>query len=131
MICERCGTVFCWDEADEAGEDTGRRKYCSRSCSRNSKADAKAERARRLREPCPANGKAPYLSRPEAEAAAFDRALKGYGLRHPYQCETCGRWHLTSGITVSARKPGGVRNSSEERVSRRIAARQRRRGGRR
>lgn len=47
MICERCGTVFCWDEADMTLLTGDHRRFCSGNCQR---ADRRwrAEQARHL-----------------------------------------------------------------------------------
>ena len=103
--CERCGTVFCWDDADEAvlaWDEDGfpaevfRKLYCGPNCR------VKASRKRRkvigpqLRA---------CLTRPERKqkfASEEDALLTAARVRtqsrrwlYPYKCP-CGFWHLTS-----------------------------------
>jgi hypothetical protein len=104
MICERCGTVFCWDDADEGALAGSRKRYCSKTCAskvspsfrrmRNQNLSRRRDRAERIAV-CAERGKASF----ESEAAAARGALNpsrqiGCHL-YPYEC-ACGKWHLTS-----------------------------------
>jgi hypothetical protein len=88
MICERpgCGTVFCWDEADETACGTPRKRFCSTLCQKK----ASAQRAA-----CAARSKRRFESRDKARDEA-KRVWRQARLRkYPYEC-ACGWWHLTS-----------------------------------
>ena len=94
MICEHCGCVFCWDEADEGGDRP--RRYCSRACRKNA---LKARGIRthhrtqvRLRM-CRERPKTGYVTREAALLAVAQ--LRRIPPMHPYECP-CGAWHLTS-----------------------------------
>jgi len=102
MVCERCGTVLCWDEADTVPQDGRQRKrFCSESC--KSKASRKRtgrktreDHKRRQKELCQAQNKRKY---PDIVAArnAAGNILKNRGwVLYPYWCEYgCGFFHLT------------------------------------
>ena len=94
MVCERCGTVFCWDEA---GESASRRDYCSDTCKRAAKRRRTAQRNRTQAAQlarCTQQGKRRYAD--DAEAADVVRRAARHGKTlHPYEC-ACGWWHLTS-----------------------------------
>jgi formylmethanofuran dehydrogenase subunit B len=95
MICERCGTVFCWDEADEYAVH-GRKLYCSTTCKTKASA-ARTARARMRLQACidRENRKRRYATEREAllAAAAFRSAKRRW--LFAYKCP-CGWWHLTS-----------------------------------
>ena len=100
MICEWCGTVFCWDDADETALGCGRKQFCSRSCAKRASAARtglrQRDRARqRERAACRRHGKVPYENEAVAtKAAGAIFSEFGWNLR-PYEC-SCGSWHLTS-----------------------------------
>jgi hypothetical protein len=97
MICERCGTVFCWDEADEGTLCGVRRRYCSKTCRARAARDRsrKHTRTRRALAACTDKAKHWYEDERDAllAAARYER-LHGER-RYPYECP-CGTWHLTS-----------------------------------
>jgi hypothetical protein len=107
VVCEHCGTVFCWDNADIASLGGSRKRFCSKSCktsASNKRTGVRAlstqakrsERrlARRL-EACRERGKPQYGSETLAKTTALRLyAAKGWML-YPYNCP-CGFWHLTS-----------------------------------
>jgi hypothetical protein len=113
MVCERCGTVFCWDDADEGTLAGNKKRFCGEECKRRgrSKGDVTAQRQRKRqrRRPrekqlrnCMLRAKNPYLSRQEAVADAT-RILSESGVTlHPYEC-ACGWWHLSSLEPAAAR----------------------------
>jgi len=119
VICKECGTVFCWDEAAEAGGE--RREYCSRKCKRTSQARRRGHRhlteeQRAKMAACAANGKVGYPGPvAAARAAAEIAARKGHDYRPltPYRCP-CGWWHLTKAkaklkyLDRLAKIPGGT-----------------------
>lgn len=100
MVCERCGTVFCWDDAPELTLGGLRKRYCSETCRKKSTPGRKATRSRsraraKQRASCAKRGKKLY---PDSTAAMKDveGAFRKNGVQmYPYQC-ACGWWHLTS-----------------------------------
>ena len=97
MICERCGTVFCWDEADSTFNSGDRKKYCSKTCKTKGPVPEPvlSYREQRQLEACTAKGKKPYPSIVAAKSIAV-RLFTLHGWRlYPYRC-VCGMWHLTS-----------------------------------
>ena len=117
MICERCGTVFCWDEADVGALAGKRKRFCGENCKKKASAASgkQAERAaayelaaprlaaeaeaRRKREEasrpaCPTPGKLAFADPGDALAKAA-RIVHTFGRAHKaYEC-VCGNWHLT------------------------------------
>jgi hypothetical protein len=105
MICERCGCVFCWDEADEHALIGQRKRFCSQTCReraghvrRTEEREArKAGLPRAIAEPaCPTPAKRGFASKHDALAKATKvaRAFRYVPVR-TYRCP-CGSWHLTS-----------------------------------
>ena len=110
MICEGCGCVFCWDDADEGSLSGNRKLYCGNTCK------TKANKARQAGEPspvavrrgrqrsleaCALRNKQRFADRAAAEIVADEWSLRDQ-IRNrakawrPYKCP-CGWWHLTSG----------------------------------
>jgi hypothetical protein len=104
VVCERCGTIYCWDEADVASLGGSRKRYCSKTCKdktnsskKISDEDHEVHRKARQLEACQARGKKPYTSIVIARNVAT-RLFVQYGWTlYPYQC-VCGNWHLTSQV---------------------------------
>jgi hypothetical protein len=104
VICERCGTVFCWDEADEYAVH-GRKLYCSKVCARKAgkrRQQVRQGSPRRRRHlesslaACAEQGKRQYPDSERAQAAAAAVLSRtGQPLR-AYRCAGTGHWHLTS-----------------------------------
>jgi hypothetical protein len=95
MICQRCGTVFCWDDADE-GRASGPKLYCSATCKHRKTPGYQRQRHRRRQLVlCRRQNKTAYDTELIATATANllrrERRWSGY----PYEC-ACGSWHLTS-----------------------------------
>jgi len=91
MICERCGTVFCWDGADQILLGGPRIRFCSRQCAKRSRPSYER---RRQRENCTDRGKQDYEDAAAASVAA-SLVWRGTGLQlYPYEC-ACGAWHLS------------------------------------
>lgn len=89
MICERCGTVFCWDEADEGA---GPKLYCSKECKFRAQRSA-YERKRWLLRVCREHPKPAYASEEDALRAIAD--LGRIPPLRAYECP-CGQWHLST-----------------------------------
>lgn len=103
MICVRCGTVFCWDEADTLLLGCIPKRFCSTSCQK------KGARGK-VRQPGPVQPlqPTPEIPRPPCPTPwklvfpepgdAFGKALRDsrrFGRPYrAYECE-CGDWHLT------------------------------------
>lgn len=116
MICEHCGTVFCWDEADEGG---GPKLYCSKACAQGAWKKRKRQRAGESSahfrqwlesslQACVEQGKRQYMSEDDAQAAAaaiFSR--KAQPLR-VYRCPGSKHWHVTS-LSSNHRRMSGAR----------------------
>jgi hypothetical protein len=99
VICERCGTVFCWDEADEGTLGGGRRRYCGKSCRIKAQPSSKQVRLRRNRRSwqvadCTSRRKERYADI-DAAMVATARIFRQTGKdMYPYEC-ACGSWHLS------------------------------------
>lgn len=126
MACLRCGTVFCWDEADVATLGGARKLYCGGTCKRKHRALLRKQRERReqlarerarhrgqlARERqlalCQEQKKRKFSTRPEARLAARMARHRNKSVRlRPYEC-ACGWWHLTSGpVTQANTQEGG------------------------
>ena len=98
MICERCGTVFCWDEADTAFLGGRPKLFCSKACKKNA---SKARQALAVRDQhrrqvqlqmCAERPKTGYATREAALLAVTE--LRPVPPLYPYGC-SCGWWHLT------------------------------------
>jgi hypothetical protein len=99
MICERCGTVFCWDGADQLFIGGTRKRFCSDLCrvkAQQSTQAARRRRALRLRQAatCSSRGKEPYGDIHAALIAAARIFRKTGKDLYPYEC-ACGSWHLS------------------------------------
>jgi hypothetical protein len=97
MPCEWCGTIFCWDFADECVPLAGprdRKRHCSEECRKL--AEEKRWRQSRQQERCE-RGEIPRFQT-RALAAAEARILTGdTGIRHrayDRPCPFCERWHV-------------------------------------
>lgn len=105
MTCERCGTVFCWDEADEYAIH-GRKLYCSNTCKTKASSDRvrlRRQGQRRLAElaaslkACNEQGKRRFPSKEKAEAAAAAAAaVRATKPLYVYRCPGTDHWHVTS-----------------------------------
>jgi hypothetical protein len=98
VICERpgCGTVFCWDGADEVWLGKGPKRFCSKECQRYR--DRGADwRSRQLAacERSPKRGQ--FDDEMTAKLAALRIRLRSGDELRAYEC-ACGRWHLTSNL---------------------------------
>jgi hypothetical protein len=102
MVCERCGTVFCWDGADEVIIGGPRKRYCSNAC-QHSAAKARAVRAKHQTQVqlqmCRERPKTGYATMESALLAVAE--LRRIPPLYPYECP-CGWWHLTSQPARSA-----------------------------
>lgn len=113
VICERCGTVFCWDGADQILVGGSRKRFCDDKCARNAAraarhAKAAAKRGQKMLAqpagPCPTPGKLAFPEPGDALAKAV-RASRATSAPHrAYRCP-CGYWHLT---TKQANAPSGT-----------------------
>jgi hypothetical protein len=92
MICERCGTVFCWDGADEVLVGGPRKRYCDDICAKKA-SKARPHRIKVQLRMCSERPKPGYATREAALQAAAQ--LQRIPTLHPYECP-CGFWHLTS-----------------------------------
>lgn len=112
MVCEHCGTIFCWDEADNAPMDgRNRKRFCSEHCKKRASAkrtgkNVNSEQRRRnsaLRYEltiCETRGKQRYTDIVAARQGA-GRVLQHKGwVLYPYLC-VCGFWHLTKNVPKS------------------------------
>jgi len=104
MVCGRCGTVFCWDDADQILLGSDKKKYCGKSCSH--KVSPSSRRSKRRRRElashtetvlagCAERGKMPFRTSGDAEREARRLAVTRGLCLYPYQCR-CSAWHLTS-----------------------------------
>jgi hypothetical protein len=111
VICERCGCVFCWDEADEGTLAGERKRFCSKGCrkagsgprrqpqraARKSRAvTAGRDLAVAARADCPTPLKLAFSSKNSAlgKAAGVTRVFSDKASQ-AYRCP-CGSWHLTT-----------------------------------
>lgn len=126
MVCERCGTVFCWDEADAGSVGGLRKRFCSKECKKRSEPSSKRHNNRYLRERasrearrehqlelCEEQDKKRYGDEPSAWGAA-GRIYESKGDRpmYPYLC-ACGWWHLTKNPPRDGKIRGGVSKLDE------------------
>ncbi len=99
MICERCGTVFCWDDADAILLGSGRKRFCSKECKKKDRKGIGSRRVHaqrswrkyRQKQACSERSKPVYAT--EEDALCF--AAGCVPPLYPYECP-CGSWHLTS-----------------------------------
>lgn len=114
MVCEHCGTIFCWDEADVGSLGGSRKLYCSRSCKSKATvaragtvkalqliAEQQVRRKKRQLELCKVQGKKQYADVVLARTTAQRLYIAKGWMLYPYEC-ACGFWHLTR------EKPEGV-----------------------
>jgi hypothetical protein len=119
VICERCGTVFCWDDADQLFISglANRRRFCSERCRKQARRRAAPSyRRQRWRNSyfvrnlqlaiCAEQGKKRYESKREAHQDAKRLKVVMHVRLYPYEC-ACGWWHLTSKqqVTLSTASP--------------------------
>jgi hypothetical protein len=105
VICEHCGTVFCWDDADTILLGSTPKRYCSKACKRNANQRPSQRdkwRNYRSRKACEDRPKNRYDSREEALYAISQ--IRRIPPLYPYLCR-CGSWHLTSQEPPDARLP--------------------------
>jgi hypothetical protein len=116
MPCEWCGTIFCWDNADEAG-GTVRKCHCSEECRKLHEQDR--YRRRKRRERCQGGTIRRFGTQREARQAAGRLAAATGGRFRAYDrpCAFCGDWH------VARKPPAGHRPPSTRQRPRRIPPR--------
>lgn len=92
MPCEWCGTIFCWDQADE--NPGCRKRHCSEEC-RKLHEDYR-HRMRKLRERCESGEIPRFATRREAWQVAERLKAEVGGRFRAYDrpCPFCGRWHV-------------------------------------
>lgn len=99
MICEHCGTVFCWDEADLVFLGAPRRRYCCTNCAKRASAKRTGARSRQQlraeqRDSCMQRGKVVFEDA-SAAVKSVEAIYKNHDLQmYPYEC-VCGWWHLS------------------------------------
>jgi hypothetical protein len=118
VICERCGTVFCWDDADIGALAGKRKRFCSARCKKKAssvlrnraelaaayelaaprlaaEAENRRKREEAARPACPTPEKLAFADQGDALAKA-PRIVHTFGRAHKaYEC-VCGKWHLTA-----------------------------------
>ena len=116
MICERCGTVFCWDDADGILLGGNPKRFCSKECKRRDRKGLGSRRAHVQKywqkQACDQRPKPRYASEEDALCGAAD--LGRIPPLRPYSCP-CGGWHLTSQLPepyVDAMTEPGARTAT-------------------
>jgi hypothetical protein len=93
MPCEWCGTIFCWDYADEAFGAV-RKRHCSEEC--RGLHEQYRYRMRKNRERCE-SGKIPRFDSKRDAWREAERLIAETGGRfraYDKPCPFCGRWHI-------------------------------------
>jgi len=101
MPCEWCGTIFCWDLADEAGD--ARKRHCTEQC-RKLREQCR-HRIRNLRGRCERGEIPRFPTRPQAVREAKRLAAEEGGRFRAYDrpCDFCHGWHVLHKIKHRSR----------------------------
>ncbi len=101
MPCHWCGTIFCWDQADEAGG--ARKRHCSEECRRLH--EEYRRRMRRFRERCEGGEIPRFGTQREAwrEAERLKAETGGRFRAYDRPCPFCKHWHVIRKGTHRAR----------------------------